>query len=114
MSNDFFTLISPKGIALGLVPDKVFNVLEERTIQLHQGDRAILYTDGVIEAANENDEEYCMEHFLTTMTAVPNASSSDMINCVMKDIEKFTAGADQQDDITMIAIRVCETNGSSA
>ena len=43
-------LTTPKGIALGLVDDEMFDVTEECEIVLSPGDTALLYTDGVIEA----------------------------------------------------------------
>jgi sigma-B regulation protein RsbU (phosphoserine phosphatase) len=61
-------ILSPDGFALGIIgaPD-FFDLLEIETIELHSGDRVLLFTDGLTEAMNSQGEEFGMERILETL-----------------------------------------------
>lgn len=99
---------APEGIALGLVPDKLFDVIEEVEINLKPGNTAVLYTDGVIEALNDEVEEYGKERFINTLKENFHENPNQIIDKIVSDINKFTKGIEQQDDITLLAIKVKE------
>ena len=88
-------------------------VYKEHTIQMEKGDVLYLYTDGVTEAMNTNFELYGetrLENLLSFGENYPEPSGENGItqpvcSIVAKDIAKFTAGAEQSDDITMVCIR---------
>lgn len=106
-------LYSPKGIALGLVSDEMFDVLEEYEIELGQGDSFVLYTDGVVEAMNPRRDEYGSERLLTRLSASKNQPAHDQIKDVLADISQFTEGYAQHDDITLVALRAeSDDNGN--
>jgi sigma-B regulation protein RsbU (phosphoserine phosphatase) len=70
---------------------------------LQSGDRMLLYTDGVTEAMNENEEEYddvvSLESFLKKN--MPD-SAQQLINDLYEDIKKFTGNTPPGDDITAL------------
>ena len=73
-------------------------------IQIEPGDRIFLYTDGVTEATNLKNElfgEKRLEEFLNNNL---NLNVEETINRLKKDIDKFTKGAEQFDDITMLEL----------
>ena len=86
---------------------------KEQIIQLEKGDILFLYTDGVTEAMNHNEEQYGeekLQKILSFGDQYPESSSeNEVVESVCKtvstDIEKFTSGAEQSDDITMLCIR---------
>jgi sigma-B regulation protein RsbU (phosphoserine phosphatase) len=104
----------PSGIALGMVGDEMFDVLEEREIDLKEGDTAILYTDGVIEAANAQWEEFGSERFLAGVKGRVSQPAQRQIDGILEDIQRFTGGIPQQDDITLVAVRVGDDAGQEA
>jgi phosphoserine phosphatase RsbU/P len=106
-------LSSPDGIALGMVGDEMFGFLEEQVVQLEPGDTAILYTDGVIEAMDEQANEYGQRRFFDFVAANRELSPQEIIEKALKDIEGFTHGFPQHDDITLLAIRVLEEAAES-
>ena len=86
---------------------------KEQTVQLNKGDMLFLYTDGVTEAMN-NDEELYGEDRLQNILSfgdkyLENPSDTliaeSVCRTVKDDIDRFTDGAEQSDDITMLCIR---------
>jgi phosphoserine phosphatase RsbU/P len=101
-------LSSPDGIAMGLVGSELFGMLEEKVLQLEPGDIAVMYTDGVIEAMNDTDVEYGQQRFFDLLVTNRDKSPQEIIENTLADIEVFTGGHPQHDDITLVAIRVKE------
>lgn len=95
----------PNGIALGLVGDAIFNVLEECETRLEDGDTMVLYTDGVVEALNAKSEEYGSDRFRNCLLLNRCAAPAEQIDGVLGDIDLFAEGVAQSDDITLVAIK---------
>ncbi len=89
------------GMPMGIDPDSVYETV---TTQLTPGDKLLLYTDGVTEAMNNNNEYYSDDRLLKLSAKIRVAASCDTINTINDDIAAFTAGAEQFDDITMLCI----------
>jgi sigma-B regulation protein RsbU (phosphoserine phosphatase) len=98
-------LHTPDGIALGLVEDDPFGIIEEKTLDLTQTSLVVLYTDGVVEAMNGEGEEYGQERFFSVLQRGATAPADSLIDDLLGDIEEFTGGIPQHDDITLIALR---------
>jgi phosphoserine phosphatase RsbU/P len=106
-------LVSPDGIAMGMVDNEMFSFIEESVVQLEPGDTALLYTDGVIEAMDEDANEYGQRRFFDLVANNRELSPQEIIEKTLQDIAGFTHGYPQHDDITVIAIRVLETQEQS-
>ena len=86
---------------------------KEQTVQLEKGDILYLYTDGVTEAMDTDEELYGedrLQKLLSFGEDYPEPSEENGIvepvcDAVLADIRKFTKGAEQSDDITMLCIR---------
>ncbi len=89
------------GIALGLVPDFEY---EEHTLRLMPGDVLILYTDGVTEAMNEEQEEFGVSRLVEVFKASPPIDAEDTTGCVFSAVHDFAGDADQSDDITCMVL----------
>jgi len=98
-------LLAPEGIALGLVDERVFSTIREQEVPLHDGDVAVLYTDGVIEAMNPEGEEYGQEHFLEMLRSCAEKPARQMVRDIVGDIRKFASGGSQSDDITLVVMK---------
>ena len=102
----------PRGAAMGLLkPNRFRRALEQETIQLDPGDTVLLYTDGIIEAMNDDAEEFGKERLCKAcrrfMRKGPRRVASEIINAV-------SAHAGQQpqyDDMTVLALRVIPDDG---
>ena len=71
-------------------------------ITLSAGDRIFLYTDGVTEATNENNELYGEDRLLSFMNRSLELDPTKLLPKLKKDIDKFVGKAPQFDDITML------------
>ena len=76
-------------------------------LQLAPGDVIYLYTDGVTEATNINDELYGEDRLLALLNANKEASMEELCKLVKEDVFAFAGEAPQFDDITMLALKYC-------
>jgi serine phosphatase RsbU (regulator of sigma subunit) len=64
----------------------------------------LLYTDGLNEAENRQQEQYGEDRIIQLMTSHTFPSMRDMVETLKADIDQFRDGAEQNDDLTMLAI----------
>ncbi len=94
--------LAAEGTVLGVLPD--YDV-PESTCSLDRGDGLLIVSDGITEALNLEDEMFEDERLLDTIREKGQASAQEMIEAILKAVERFTAGREQADDISIIAIR---------
>ena len=87
---------------IGLWPDLEY-VGEE--MELSSGSMMLFYTDGLNEAENRQQEQYGEDRIIQLMTSHASLSSRDMIEALKADTDLFRDGAEQNDDLTMLAFR---------
>ena len=76
------------------------------TLLMSPGDRIFLYTDGITEAMNANLEQYGEKRLLALANSAPITNTPAIaLDAVKADVTKFTAGAAQSDDMTMLALQ---------
>ncbi len=98
-----YTLLKYRhGIPLATLQDFNFN---EHDFSLSKGDSILVYTDGVTEATNKDNEMFGEKRLLEALAVNPDASPEECIENVMRSIDEFIEGAEQFDDITMLALR---------
>ncbi len=101
------TLLTAEGIALGLEEGTVFDkTLQENTIDVHSGDTLVFYTDGIVEAMNEKLNEFGEDKFLEIVAENRHLTSSQMIELILKEVKEFASNYPQNDDITLVVIKV--------
>lgn len=79
---------------------------QEYELALHAGDILFLYTDGVAEATDGNNQLYGTNRMLKALNRKPDASSKELLLALGADMERFVGEAMQFDDITMMALQV--------
>lgn len=91
-------------IAIGVFPDFVFQMQE---MDLEKGSRLLLYTDGVSEAERSDKSQYGNERLLEwAKSSLAIESEEDVCNMLYGDVRKFTDGNEQNDDITIMSIKL--------
>ena len=77
----------------------------EETLHLQHGDTLLLYTDGVTEAVDPDYEEYGEERLEALLKNTSQVDCQQLIDAVKADVKVFANGAEQSDDITLLAIK---------
>ena len=75
------------------------------TLTLGPGDALFFYTDGVTEAMNHKEELYSDPRLMDLLGTLGGQSPKELVTTVNASIKAFTGGAEQSDDITMLALR---------
>ncbi len=78
----------------------------EQEITLRPGDRIYLYTDGVTEATDLNEELFGEDRLVEALDQTDSISLPEMLPYIQKKIDDFTTGAEQFDDITMLVVEL--------
>jgi serine phosphatase RsbU (regulator of sigma subunit) len=102
-------LIAPDGLVLGLTLDqgRTFNrLLEEVTVPLGAGDLFVLYTDGITEAMNHDGECFGDARLASLIGQHADLPTDELRERILREIDAFTESALQQDDMTMVLLRV--------
>lgn len=78
----------------------------KNTIQnVKSGDILVTYTDGLVEALNEQGQQYTKESLLRVITEHHASSAKDIANLVKADIKKFSGTVSQHDDQSLLVIK---------
>lgn len=88
-------------IMVGIMDDASYIT---ETLTLYSGDRLFLYTDGVTEAMNENNELFSDIRLKEGLEKLKKEPVQEIISRTMREIHHFAQGVPQSDDITMMII----------
>lgn len=95
-------LFTGGSLPLGLIPGADYPVARTK---LEPGDTLVLYSDGVTEAENPN-EEFFGESRLQALLVGQQETPLDLLQQnIVKAVEQFSSGASQADDITVVLVR---------
>ncbi|MCH7755909.1 SpoIIE family protein phosphatase [candidate division KSB1 bacterium] len=78
---------------------------KQKQMTLSSGDLILVYTDGVTEAFNEEQEMFEETRLLKAVQEVAKQTSAKTIEHIKKKLKEFTKDASQSDDVAMIAIK---------
>ena len=96
-------LLTAGGIMAGMMENAFF---EKDTVTLNGGDVLVLYTDGVTDASNQQEDFFGEERFFQLVKENCSLSAQELIDKIYSGITDFSAGAPQFDDITMIVLKI--------
>jgi adenylate cyclase len=95
-------LVTEGGPPLGAVDDFRYPIDHDR---IEPGEVLLLYTDGVTEAENANHTLYSSERLTIALGKAPVIDAQRVIAAVIDDVSLFVGGAEQADDMTLLALR---------
>lgn len=73
---------------------------------LEKGGTLFLYTDGVAEATNAQNELFGTERMIETLNKKPDASPTELLNIMKQSVDEFVGDAPQFDDLTMLGVKL--------
>jgi serine phosphatase RsbU (regulator of sigma subunit) len=92
-------------LGLPLFTESEVSYLSER-VQLQPGDLLFIFTDGVVEAADDAATEYGEARLVPCIQNAPPESATETLKRVMADVSAFVGYARQHDDITCLVVRI--------
>lgn len=78
--------------------------MEDRDLQLSKGDKVVVYTDGVTEARNQQDEMYSLERLTENVKQHGYKPCTELIGSIKGDVYTFIGSQEQYDDITLVVM----------
>jgi sigma-B regulation protein RsbU (phosphoserine phosphatase) len=82
---------------------------DEVSFPLHAGDVFVFCTDGIFEAMNDGGEEFGIGRTLEVVNATRHLSAQEIVRAVTSAVEQHRRGAPQNDDMTVVAVRLTPT-----
>jgi sigma-B regulation protein RsbU (phosphoserine phosphatase) len=95
---------------VGLVPEAEYTAA---CLKLEPGDTLVLFSDGVTEAMDPNDELYGVPRLKQVLTGLAECPLEEIQKCVLESVENFARGAHQADDLTLLVVRYRATTTSA-
>ncbi len=103
--NNEIVTATPKGLGVGLAQKNTFDlILEEQRFKLNNNDACVLFTDGLTELTNVQNEDFGYEHLKQILNSGVLTSSEVLIEEIKEEIHKFSRNEIEHDDLTMITI----------
>jgi serine phosphatase RsbU (regulator of sigma subunit) len=97
-------LLEKGGLVVGMLEGMPY---EEESLVLAEGDRLVIYTDGVTEAANATGEMFEEERLYALLESAPRTLSAEqLVQRVIGGVRDFLGETEAGDDITVLALRV--------
>jgi serine phosphatase RsbU (regulator of sigma subunit) len=90
------------GPVLGILPIAPYR---EDHAHVDRGGLLVLYSDGVTEATNTNQDEFGEERLIEALRCHRTEPAAAIVDAVMKEVVQFAAGAPQADDITLLVAK---------
>jgi sigma-B regulation protein RsbU (phosphoserine phosphatase) len=91
------------GSVIGLIQDMKY---KQAAVTLAPGDLLVAFTDGISEAMNPQEQEWGEERLTEAIQKCEGSSAAETIDHLIREADRFSAGADQHDDMTLVVMRV--------
>lgn len=98
-STEFF---NSSGMALSVIEKVEY---KQVSVSINPGEFCVLYSDGVTEAVNADNEEYGMDRLLTCLRENSGLTAEKLVAAVIQSTECFSQNCPQWDDLTLVVIK---------
>jgi len=92
------------GCPVGFLADMT-DYVNQKELIFNQGDVLVLYTDGITEAANMENDEYGIERLCEVVKQHSQASASSIKDAVINDVQQYIGKQTVFDDITLLVLK---------
>ena len=111
---DYEMIIDKHGLVVGAMGGIRYRNYE---LRLYPGSKLFIYTDGLMEAADEKDGIFGSERALETLNRAKDAPPQELLEYVKSEVKRFEGGAPRFDDLTLLCLEYygqTKTEGDSA
>src|ERR1700761_9008242 len=95
--------VQAEGFPLGMFKDVSY---EEFTLSTRPGDAVIFFSDGIVDAVNEEEEMFGTERLEALITREINKTAEGMVHAIYKELSEFQGSVERFDDETVIVLKV--------
>ena len=95
-------LVTEGGPPLGAVEEFRFPIDHDR---IELGEVLLLFTDGITEAENTEHTLYSSDRLAKALASAKTVDAQHVVAAVIEDVSRFVGGAEQADDMTVLALR---------
>lgn len=96
-------LLTEGGMVIGLFPNVEY---ERGFLRLKADDVILICTDGIVEAANAEDEQYESEKLVDLVRRIRQKRAQEIVDAIFDDVAKFSEGGTHTDDKVMMVVKV--------
>jgi serine phosphatase RsbU (regulator of sigma subunit) len=96
-------LLDQAGPIVGILPDAQFS---DTVVTLEPGDILTLFTDGVTEQENENDEQFSLDRLKDLIVSKETYPAAELVDDVTKAVSTFAGTKEQEDDLTIVVAKI--------
>ncbi len=97
--------LDTNGFFIGAIEEALY---ESKQIKVNPGDKIVLFTDGIVEARNEENEFYGNERLYDFVLNNGEISTEEFIDELMTSLNRFCGTREQDDDISLLVISIVE------
>ena len=96
-------LLEESGPIVGILPDAQFS---DTVVKLESGDILTLYTDGVTEQENENEDQFSIDRLKNLILSKETDSAATLVSDVTEAVSTFAGTKEQEDDLTLVVAKI--------
>ena len=106
LRNGVITKLKNGGMLMGVMP--TVTPYNNEITKLEKNDLIIMFTDGITEAMDGENTEFSDERLEDLSLTLNNLSANDSLKKILAEVNLFTGGIEQSDDITCIVVKAKE------
>jgi sigma-B regulation protein RsbU (phosphoserine phosphatase) len=98
--------IGSDGMPVGMVEVPMFDdAIADQTIPFLPGDVLVLYTDGITEAANDEDQEFSGSRLADALRTLRGRGAAEINDGLLDQVRRFTGRDHHRDDLTLVTVK---------
>lgn len=97
------TVTKLEGLPVGLEEESRYQLAK---VKLASGDLLVLYSDGITEAWTKDKKPYGLNRLREKIIEYAPLNAEQIVENIIQDIDSFTKGAEQHDDMTLVVMKV--------
>jgi len=90
------------GLPVGIFPESPY---QTGTTRLEPGDLLVIFTDGIVEAVNSNDDEYGEPELIALVHRASALPPAELLRTLLTELDRFVGNTPQHDDMTCLLLK---------
>lgn len=105
-TNDTISKLEGTGMAVGMMPQEIFeDIVEDNVVPFNIGDLVLLFTDGITESENVEQEEFGTNRLIDCIYSSKSTLPKDLNQKIIEQLDAFSSNEFERDDLTLLSVR---------